>query len=443
MPDTKGLGTFVNDEHELATDSIDLFSIPHAEVSMVHGKNVTYYPTAPITDDGFFEFIVPNESNEYTVLDATSIYGEVEVVKSDSSDFTNTDKVSCVNLFPQALFKQVEVYLGGTCINDLSTQTYAFKAFLETNLTYDSNMKDTTLAACEMFVKDTVGDETDFATAIGKNTSGIYKRQQIIQGKKIYFDIVPHVDFLQSKRYLIPGIEMKVKLVKSNDNFALIHGQAAGTYKIKFHKLQLCTRKATLDPRVSSMIERGLEKSPAIYPVTQSKIKTHLITSGTQSVYLAQVVRGKLPRSFLFCILDSDQMENKPATNPFYFNHCNLSGLNVYINGEPIHAVAIDPDFANGRYLKEYRWFLNNTGLKNDQTNGINFKEFGTNSCFFCYDLSPDLCNGFYKHGLETGTIDINLSFSKALAKNHTLLFYASYDEQILIDKNRMVTVVS
>lgn len=443
MPDTKGVGTFVNDQHELATDSIDLFSIPHAEVSMVHGKNVTYYPNAPLTDDGFVEFVIPNESNEFTVLDATTIYGEVEVVKADNTAFGGADKVSCVNLFPQALFKQVEVYLGtgGTCINDLSTQTYPFKSFIETHLTYDTNMKNTTLAACEMYVKDGE-DDNDFATAIAKATSGIAKRNVLIQGKKISFDFVPHVDFLQCKRYLIPGLEMRIKLIRSNDNFSLIHSAAADTYKVKLHKLQLVTRKATLDPRISTLIEKGLEKSPVVYPVTQSKIKTHFLASGTQSAYLAQVVRGKLPRSFLFCILDSDQLENKPGTNPFYFNHCNLNGLNIYINGEPIHAVAIDPDFSKGAYLKEYRWFLNNIGLKNDQTNGITFKEFGVNSCFFCYDLSPDLCNGYYKHGLETGTIDMNLSFSKALTKNHTLLFFASYDEQILIDKNRNITLV-
>ena len=443
MPDTKGLGTFVNDEHELATDSIDLFSIPHAEVSMVHGKNVVYYPIAPITDDGNFEFVMANDSNEYTIMDGITIYGECEVLKADGTKIVAADKVSCVNLMPQALFKQMEVYLNGQCINDLSTPTYAFKSFLETYLTFDTNMKETTLAACEMFVKDTIGEEADIAVAFAKDTSGITKRQKLITGKKICFDIIPHVDFLQCKRYLIPGVEMRIKLIRNNDNFVLLHGQAAGAYKVKFHKIQLVTRKATLDPRVSAMIEKGLEKSPAIYPVTQSKIKTHLLPSGTQQTYLSQVVRGKLPRSFLFCILDSDQLENKPDVNPFYFNHRDLNGANVFINGEPIHAVAIDPDFTNKVYLKEYRWYLNNTGLKNYQTSGVTYEEFGANSCFFCYDLSPDLCNGYYKHGLEMGTIDLHISFSKALTKNHTLLFYASYDEQVLIDKNRVITMVA
>jgi len=117
--------------------------------------------------------------------------------------------------------------------------------------------------------------------------------------------------------------------------------------------------------------------------------------------------------------------------------------LNVFINGEPIHPIAIAPKFSTGQYLKEYRWSLDNSGLKNDQTNGITMEEYARNSCFFHYDMSPDLCNNYYKHGVETGSIDIHIGFSEALTKNHTLMFYASYDEQILIDKNRIITVVS
>lgn len=444
MPDTKGLGTFVTDQYELATDSIDLFSLPNAETSIVHGKSVLYYPTSPLTDDGTYEFIMANDSNEYTILDRTTIYGEIEVVKSaDGAEIAAADNVSCVNMLPQALFKQIEVYLNGQLINDISTPTYAYKAFLETHFSFDRNIKETTLAATEMYIKDTISDETDIAASLAKANSGIKLRSNVISGKKVYFDIIPHVDFLRSTKYLIPGVEMRIRLIRNDDNFGLMYAAAANTYKIKMHKLQLCTRKVTLDPRVSTAIEKSMEKSPSIYSVTQSKLKTHLLTSGTQSTYLSQVVRGKLPKSFSFGILESDQMENNAKLNPFYFNNRKVNYLNVFINGEPIHPIAVAPDFTNGDYLKEYRWSLDNSGLKQEHTNGITMAEFASNSCLWHYDLSPDQCNSYYKHGMESGTIDIHIGFSAALTKNHTLLFYGSYDEQVLIDKNRTITVVT
>jgi hypothetical protein len=255
MPDTKGIGTFVTDEHELATDGIDLFGVPQAEVSIVHGKNITIYPSGPITDDGNFEFILPNDSNEYTMLHRTTIYGEVEVLKKDGTALVaGTDSVSCVNNFPQALFQQISVYLNGQQINDLSTQTYGFKAFIESHLTYDTNIKETTLAATEMYIKDKVGEETNFATAIAKGASGMKKRSDKITGKRVYFDIVPHVDFLQSTKFLLPGVEMIVKLKQNSPDFCLIHNGAAGDYIVKVHKLHMCTRRVTLDPRVASTL---------------------------------------------------------------------------------------------------------------------------------------------------------------------------------------------
>ena len=387
---------------------------------------------------------MPNDSNEYTVLDRTTIYGEVEVLKAaDNSAIAAGDAVSCVNMFPQALFKQIEVFLNGQSIHDMSTPTYSWKAYLETHCSFDTNIKDTTLAATEMYIKDTLKQETDPATQIAKDGSGIKKRHELITGKRIYFDIIPHIDFLRSTKYLVPGVEIKIKLTRNNDDFPLMHAAAAGTYKIKFHKLQLITRKVTLDPRVSAAIEKSMEKSPCIYSVTQSKITTKLLASGTQTFYLPQIVRGKLPKNFTFGILESEQMESSPKLNPFYFNNRGVNYLNILINGEPVHPIAIAPNFTKGEYLKEYRWSLDNSGLKQDQTNGITMAEFGENSCLWHYDLSPDQCNNYYLHGMESGTIDIHIGFSAALTKNHTLMFYASYDEQVLIDKNRVITTVT
>jgi hypothetical protein len=42
MADKHGVGTFVNEAHELATDALDLFSVPQYEEALVHGKELTY-----------------------------------------------------------------------------------------------------------------------------------------------------------------------------------------------------------------------------------------------------------------------------------------------------------------------------------------------------------------------------------------------------------------
>ena len=440
MAKTAGIGTFIDDAHELATDSLDFFSVPRTESALIHGKNQEYYLTGPLTDTGPYEFIVHGDSNEYVMLDKMTIYGEVSIVKAGGAAIGPTDNVSVINNFPQALFSQIEVYLQGQCINDLSTPTYPYKAFIENHLTYDDDIKNTTLAATEIYMKDTLKLEKDVTEAMKDKTSGMYLRAARCS-KKVCFDIVPHIDFLRSKKYLLPGVEMRIKLTRAPDSFALI--QAANTASIKFHKLELHTRKVTLDPKIAMAVENKLATTPAIYPVTASKIRTHLLPQGNSNYTVNQIVRGKLPRSFMFCIMESDRFDGGNNINSFYFNNNGCNSIQVLINGDVIHASPMTPKWNDGVFLKEYRWFLDNIGLHQNFSNGITAEEFATNSCFYCYDLSPDLCNGFYKHGLEQGVIDLRLGFETALAKNHVVLFFATFEESILIDKERNITVVN
>lgn len=440
MANKSGVGTFVNEEQEMATDSVDLFSIPQLESAMIHGKTQTFYPTGSITDSGPYEFIMPNDSNEYTMLPFTRLCGECEVLKLDGTALTATEKISVVNNFPQTLFRQVEVYLNNQCINDLSTPTYPYKAFIENHLSYDKDVKETTLSACEMYIKDTVGKESNIEAALTDNTSGLSKRKVKIVGKKIYFDMILHIDFLQSKKFLLPGVELKLRLIKNEDNFSLMSATSIG--KIKINKLELKTRRITLDPAVSGAIENALNSSPAVYPVAQTKIKTYLLNSGIQTQHVSQIVRGKLPRSFIIGFVSSKGFDGDVASNPFYFNHQNLNYLNVFINGEPVHPKPIQPEWDTGKCIEQYRWFLDNVGLHQNFSNGLTFEEFTSNSCFFPYDMTPDLCNSYYSHGIENGTIDINLGFKAALTENITMIILSTYDETVVIDKNRSVTIV-
>lgn len=440
MVNKSGIGTFVTEEHELATDSLDIFSLPQNESAMIHGKTQTFLPSGVITDNGPYEIIIPNDSNEFTMLQHTRIFGECEILQLDNDKLEATDAISVVNNFPQTLFRQIEIYLNNQSINDLSTPTYPYKTFIENHLTYDNDIKNTTLMACEMYVKDTCGTENNLTLALADTKSGFAIRKTKIVGKKIYFEMIPHVDFFQCPRFLIPGVEIKVRLIRNDDSFSLFSETAIG--KIKMIKLGMKVRKITLDPAVASAVENKLNSNPAVYPITQSKIKTYLLNSGLQSQQISQIVRGKLPRSFIIGFVASKAFDGGVNTNPFCFEHFGLNYMNIFINGEPLHPQAIKPDFDNNVYLPEYRWFLDNIGLHQNASNNISYEDFKSNSCFFPYDLSPDLCNSYYPHGSENGTIDISIAFKDTLKQNVTLVFFATYDEAILIDKNRNISIV-
>ena len=76
------------------------------------------------------------------------------------------------------------------------------------------------------------------------------------------------------------------------------------------------------------------------------------------------------------------------------------------------------------------------------ESNGITMEEFKKNSFFLPFDFSPDLSNGATLSALKEGSLDCMLSFETPLPQNIVMLVFATFNELILIDAQRNVTLV-
>lgn len=70
------------------------------------------------------EYLVPSYDLEYCSLPKTVLTGTIQILKDNGDPCTATEDVSLVNLWPNSLFKQVEVYVNGVQVQDQSTATY-------------------------------------------------------------------------------------------------------------------------------------------------------------------------------------------------------------------------------------------------------------------------------------------------------------------------------
>jgi hypothetical protein len=435
-----GVGTFVQESYEGNGDKmLDLFTPIIKEDTMQDGKEIEIFPTGVVTDTGPYDFVIPSDGNEFTAMPLTRLHGEIEVLKLDGGKVTDTEINAHVNLLPHSLFRQMELYVNGKQVADLSTPSYPFKAYIQTHLGTTDDAKKITYSP-EMWSKDTITKENSFVLTGDTKSDTFVKRHARLKEGKIYFSIILHVDFLQCRNLLMPGVELKLRLVRNDDTFSLL-GATLQT-KIKIHKLHLTIRRVKLDPSISIGFEKSLQTQPAVYPIANSKIKTYTISSGIQSERISQIFRGTLPRQIIVGFVDSKAADGNINANPFVFEHFDNNYFNGYINGEPIIPRAFQPDPTNKNYWREYRWFLDNTAcILSNQTHGITYNEFCTNSFFYVFDLSPDLCNSFHIHQPMAGTFDLQIAFKSALAKNITAIIYATFDEKILIDKDGEVVI--
>ena len=439
MADKIGLGTFITDSTELTSSGLDSFSVPPVDTVLKDGKTVYYYPITSVTDAGPYEFQIVKDPDHYIHLPMTRLEGELEIVKADGTALAADEKITVCNLFTQSIFKQVECELNGTEVCDLSTPTYAYKSFIETHLTYGTSAKETHLY-CSMYHKDTPGKEELLTDAnVGGST-----RTARIRGQKIRFSNIIHSDFFQCHKYLIPNTDVKLKFIRNSDKFSII-GEAAKEYKIKVHKLQLQVRKIKIDPGYQQTLESTLATTPALYNVTQSKIKTFNIPTGTTSLDIPNVIQGNLPRSVHIGFVSNDAFNGTIGTNPYVFGHQNINYFNIKVNGIPVCPTPFQPNFAlKGGAIREYRWFMDNCGIQHEnETNGITYDDFVSNTAIWNFDLTPDLCNSFHLHETKTGSMDVTLGFSAAPTKPLYMIVYSCYNSAIAIDADRNVRVIN
>ncbi len=137
-----GIGTYVEDQHEQTTDPFDLFTSPNVITDLIHGKTLTVFPQGPITDMGPYDFVIPADPSDFTLMPFTRLEGELEIVKAAGGRVTDTELNAYVSLLPQSIFRQVECSVNGTQVCDLSTPSYAYKSFLETHLGFTKEQKE-------------------------------------------------------------------------------------------------------------------------------------------------------------------------------------------------------------------------------------------------------------------------------------------------------------
>jgi hypothetical protein len=217
---------------------------------------VDYHPVSSITGGAPIEFDVNATAEEY--LDSL-LHVRAKIVKANGEDLEAANTVGPVNNFLHSLFSQVDVSFNGTLITS-STNTYAYRAYIETLLSYGSDAKSSQLTSA-LFYKDEAG-KMDKPNPFAPD-DGLVKRQTSAATSS-EIDMIGriHSDIFFQERYMLNEVNVRIKLIKSNDAFCLM-STAATQFKVvvTFASLLICTVK--ISPPVYLAHARTLESGTA------------------------------------------------------------------------------------------------------------------------------------------------------------------------------------
>ena len=173
------------------------------------------------------------------------------MTRGNGDDITDADYVGGVNLFLHSKFQQVDVSLNDVQVSQ-SAETYAYRAYIESLLSYGPQAKTSQLTAALCY-NDTAGNmdrpNPDHANA-GKMNYGLRKRASFTD-RGATVDMIGHIhsDIFFPDRYMLNEVNVKVRLVRNKDSFCLMSsGEAHPAYKVKLISAVLLVRKVQLSP---------------------------------------------------------------------------------------------------------------------------------------------------------------------------------------------------
>ena len=139
-----------------------------------------------------------------------------------------------------------------------------------------------------MWYKDTPGHQDKRTT----DNKGFTSRKALAaQSKSVQMMGKLHLDLFCQEKYLLNHVNLKIKLRRSRDVFALMAD--ANTYKIKIKDLALFVRNVQLSPAVRMGHVKALEKTSCKYPIRRIEVKVDTVPSGNMN-YIQDMFLGQL-----------------------------------------------------------------------------------------------------------------------------------------------------
>ena len=411
---------------------LDLFGVPMTQTSVESGRFVEIGPLNPL-DRGTIEFKIPGSVSEYLDLSDSYIVVKAKITEADGTACANDVEIAPVNNFLHSLFKQVDLTLGDTVVS-ASSDTYAYRAYIETLLSYGSEAKESQLTA-SLWYKDKSGQ-----MAVHANNTGYTKRKALAISSGV-MEMVGrlHIDMMHQDRYLLGGVDVKIRLVQNAPAFCLI-GAANATQKVQIMDCKLMVRHVKVSSAVQLAHERALEIGNVKYPIRRVECKSYTIPAGQRSSNEDYLFSGQLPNRLVFGMVTNDAYVGSTATNPFDFRHFGVNNITLSVDGHQLPAKPLEPNWTTNEYIQSYMTLFSGTGqMFKDDGNHISREEYKAGYTLWAYDLTPDLDESDHTQLIRQGIVSLKLKFAAALTNSINVIVYGEFENLIEVDKNRRV----
>jgi len=268
-----------------------------------------------------------------------------------------------------------------------------------------------------------------------KDTLDISKGQEYQLIDKLCLDIS------NQDRAILGGAKINISIFLNDPNFYLLCGDTVKP-TVNILDAVLFVHKSKINSKVVDAHNLALNNTPAKYPINRKEVKSFNVSQGVLDYHINDVYNIVLPRRiYVFCV-NQEAFNGNFKKNPFNFHHYDIREICCYFNGAQHPMKPYQPDFSNGKYLREY-YGLFEAANQTVGESAISIKRFdyGNGFTIFGFNFAPDLNDGAdmcgYLSPQNYGNLRIEIKFNKALSEPINVLVFSEFDSLIEINQER------
>ena len=420
--------------------NLHIWDTPATQTAILETKVWDIYPTNALDSSDTISFVIPG-TPKY-MLDKVELISEIRVLKNDGSNPTANNKVSTAPHLAAALYRNVDVSIGGVSLTQSFDNSYAMAKFWADAIHYRHGSYPF-LSHKEGFTPDSVTSKADsedvdyFPTdGAATNANGKIRAQRIQLGRKVHLVSDFNVSIFKQDKLLPTGLQIRVSLTKNYSEFILLSG-ADNTDKVVFDSVILrCTFQKPND-MVLNLIEERLARENSRYHADKTVLTFHSITQGALEVTLDNVFNGPLPYYFLIGVQDRAAFARDRTKNPFSLYP--LKRVQLYTNGVEHFTKPVEQTPHDNTFM--YDMFLNQSGYINGGDTMLHNRYSAYPA--MCFDMTQDKSQNSNALNLSrAGVARLTIEFEAAIPANRVLMVLAWYEQIIEITKDREVVLI-
>jgi hypothetical protein len=385
------------------------------------------------------DFQLSGERNVY--VDLQNIYLQVDIslyALDHAGDGTSyklitdaaADPALVINNALHSIFSNCEISLQGEVIGT-SNNLYGHKAYIETELSHPTECKETWFA-CQGYEYEVDPGEPADPSFVRRRINNVAETWNSFYGRLA-------VDFLNVDKYLLPGVELRLKLTRAQPEFCVYVTKATlekdARYQVKLNSASLFVHKIEVAGDEYTRLERSLAVRPAIYEYPEIIAKTYLVPKGHNQMIEEDIFNAAPIRRLVVAMNQIPQITGTLDSNPYHYQKFDLSRVLLYREGQAVGSTPLV-------LASNTRAYFNTIKALHAQHSGNGIKlEHYDNHFILVFVLTADLeaRDDTTRPELTGGRLRLHLEFSKTLPNTIEVLLLGERKTVVYIDKNRKV----